>query len=370
MTMINKMIYVHIPFCDSKCYYCNFCSANYPQEIRTKYFEKLLEEIKFNSNKNFEVSSIYIGGGTPSSVDEKYIQKILLAIKENYIIKSDAEISIECNPCSITEQKLFAYKSCGVNRISFGVQTLNNKQLKQIGRRHNKKQAKNAIKLAKMCGFSNINADFLIGIPNQSYFSLKSNLSQIIKLGVTHISAYMLINESGTKLTKLIEDKKVKVPTEDKCVYMYNKMVGYLKKKNYHRYEISNFSLQGFECKHNQGYWQMTEYYGFGLAAHSFVCGARYSNTSVMDEYLNFDFNYQKENLSNEEIIEELIMLGLRTQNGVNKHTLKNYGYNYDDKKEIIDNLRDNHFITEDEDYIRVCEDKFGVTNQIILKLL
>ena len=265
------MIYIHIPFCDSKCFYCNFCSSIYSEKIKEKYFLKLVEEIKLNKNKNANISSIYIGGGTPSSIDQKYIKKIIKQINKNFNVLKNAEITIEANPCSISENKLLQYKKLGINRISFGVQSLNNKCLKIIGRTHTKKQAINAIKLAKKCGFSNINTDVLIGIPNQNYYKLKNTIKRLIKLKVQHISCYMLINEKGTKLTNLINNKKVKIISEDKCVKYYNNIFKYLKKYGYNRYEISNFAKKNYECKHNIGYWQLKEYYGFGLSAHSYV---------------------------------------------------------------------------------------------------
>ena len=332
---------------------------------------KLFQEIKLNSNKNNIISSIYIGGGTPSSVDEKYIKKILNIIKENFIISSDAEITIEANPCSITYSKLLLYKEIGINRLSIGVQSLNNKSLKIIGRKHNKKQAINAIKLAKKCGFNNINCDLLIGIPNQNYFSLFNSIKKLIKLKIQHISAYMLINEKGTHLTNLIEQRKVKVASEDKSVCYYNKIRKYLKSSDYNRYEISNFSKPGFECKHNLGYWDLTEYYGFGLSAHSYVFESRYSNGTRMQDYLDFDFNYQKEKLSSSEKIEELIMLGLRTTKGVSIQDLNALGYDIlNEKIDTLKMLETNGFIKVEDGYIQITSDNFGVANQIILKLL
>ena len=368
MMKTNSMIYIHIPFCDSKCFYCNFCSAKYNEKIKDNYFKKLIEEIKFNSNKNKNISSIYIGGGTPSSVNEKYIKLIINELKNNFNIEKNAEISIEANPCSITESKLKTYKQIGINRISIGVQSLNNKQLKIIGRRHTKKQAINAIKLAKKY-FNNVNCDLLIGIPNQNYLSLKHSVKCLLKQKINHISAYMLICENGTKLTKQIEQKQVKVASEDKCVDYYNKIVKYLKGKKYYRYEISNFALLGYECKHNLGYWNLTDYYGFGLSAHSYIDGFRYNNTTDMQEYLESKFDYQKEEISNEEKIEELIMLSLRTQKGVNINELKNLGYDIlKQKGNVLNSLKD--FINVSQNYISIKDNKFGVCNQIILDLL
>ncbi len=369
--MISKMIYIHIPFCDSKCFYCNFCSSVYSKNIRKKYFKKLIEEINLNKNKNINISSIYIGGGTPSSIDEKYIKIIIEELYKSFNILKNAEITIEANPCSISKNKLLIYKNCGINRISFGVQSLNNKCLKIIGRKHTKKQAINAIKLAKKYGFNNINADVLIGIPNQNYLILKNTIKNLIKLKIPHISCYMLINEKGTKLTNLIENKKIKIVSEDKCVIYYNKIFKYLKKHTYCRYEISNFSKIGFECKHNIGYWQLKEYYGFGLSAHSFVDGYRYSNTCNMQEYLNSDIIYNKEKISQLEKVEEIIMLSLRTMYGLDIIALKNLGYDIlKDKKKDIEFLLKNNFIIIKDNHIKICEDKFGVTNQIILNLL
>ncbi len=368
MMKTNSMIYIHIPFCNSKCFYCNFCSAKYDENIQEKYIEKLLEEIKFNSNKNTNISSIYIGGGTPSSINEKYIKKIIYEIKNNFNINKNAEISIEANPCSITESKLKLYNDIGINRISIGVQSLNNLQLKLIGRKHTKKQAINAIKLAKKY-FNNINCDILIGIPKQNYFSLKQSVKKLIKLNISHLSAYMLICENGTPLTKKIQSGELKVIDDDKCVSYYDKLNLYLKKKGYFRYEISNFSKPNFECKHNLGYWNLTDYYGFGLSAHSFVNGERYSNTTNMQEYLDNNFAYKKEKLTNQEKIEELIMLSLRTKYGVSIKKLKQLGYDIlKEKSETIKSL--SAFLDIENNHIKLKDDKFGVTNQLIVALL
>lgn len=369
--MNDRMIYVHIPFCDSKCFYCNFCSGIFNDNIKEKYFKKLIDEIKFNSNKNFEISSIYIGGGTPTSVDEKYIELILKTIKKYYKVSKNAEITIEANPCSTTEINLRKYLKCGINRISFGVQSLNNKCLKLIGRKHNKKQAIKSIKLALKCGFKNVSADVLIGIPKQNYRKLKNTIRTLIKLKINHISCYMLINEKGTKLTKLIENKKIKIVSDDKCVQYYNKINMFLKKHKYYRYEISNFANINCQCKHNIGYWQLKEYYGFGLNAHSFIDGKRYSNVCDIKKYIESDFDYEKENLSNLEIIEEMIMLGLRTKFGVDVEKLKKFGYDIlIEKKSKLEYLLKNGVLLIENNNISVCESYYGVINQIILKLL
>ncbi len=369
--MIDVMIYIHIPFCDSKCLYCNFVSGIYDEYLKKQYFKKINEEIKFNANIDYHITSIYIGGGTPSSVDSKYILEILKNIFELYYVDKNAEITIETNPASLTSDKLLDYKRGKINRLSIGVQSLNNKCLKVIGRKHTKKMALKAITLAQKYGFHNINTDVLIGIPKQNFFVLKSTIKRLVKAKVTHISAYMLINEPNTPLTNMIESQKVKVVDEDKCVKYYNKIVMFLKKRDFKRYEVSNFAKNNYECKHNIGYWQCENYLGFGVSSHSYLLGERYYNTSNIKEYLQSDFVYNKNKLSVNEKIEEFIMLGLRTKYGINIEKLKKLGYDVlSRKKQEIVMLVKNGFIKISNGCLVVCEDKFGVLNQIILKLL
>ena len=371
MTMTNAMIYIHIPFCDSKCFYCNFASGIYDDNTKKKYFDKLIDEIKFNATKDFNITSIYIGGGTPSSVDANYISRVIQNIKENYIVDKNAEISMEANPCSLSKEKLLKYKQIGINRLSIGVQSLDDNCLKLIGRRHTKKEAIEKIKLAKSCGVENINCDVLIGIPSQNYRILKNTVKNLVRLKVSHISAYMLINEPNTVLTKKIDNNEVKAVSEDKCVVFYDKIVKFLHRHGYKRYEVSNFAKDNKICEQNLGYWLGTDYFGFGLASHSYVNGERYFNTSNLKEYLNSDFNYNKHKLSNQEKIEERIMLGLRTKFGVSIETLQKLGYDITkSKKNELYMLKSNNFITINDNKIMVNKNKFGVLNQIILKLL
>lgn len=366
------MIYIHIPFCDSKCYYCNFNSGVFNDDVKEKYFKSLEDEIIASSQKFKQktVCSVYIGGGTPSSVNETYILRIINTVKNNYNVSEDAEISIEANPCSVSKEKLATYKQCGVNRISFGVQSLSNKLLKLIGRKHNKQTAINAIKTAKSVGFDNINADLLIGIPKQSYKALKASVKTLIKQGVTHISAYMLINEHGTKLTNMI-NSGLKTVSEDKCVKFYNKLVKFLENKGFNRYEISNFAMPNNQCQHNIGYWDMKEYVGFGLSAHSFYCDSRFENNSDIKDYIKNNWTISKETLTPSEIIEETIMLGLRQAKGVNISKLNKLGFDVlKQKQNEIEYLKTNGFIEVENDHIKVNKNSFGVTNQIILKLI
>ena len=378
MNKNNFGIYIHIPFCMSKCSYCSFISKCASEEEIAKYFEYLNKQImqeayKFKDKK---VTSIYFGGGTPSFVDSKYIVDVLDLIKSLFCIAETCEISIECNPCSITLEKLKDYKNAGINRISFGIQSLSDDILPILGRKHKAKQALNAIRIAQDCGFDNISADLLIGIPNQTVEILKNDLRILINTGVKHISAYMLMLEENTKLyEQVVINKSLKVASDDECVNMYNDAYILLKKNGINRYEISNFSYPGFECKHNLNYWQCGEYVGFGLSAYSF-----YDNKRI-DGFANFEDYYKNvdcgnpfpktEKLSKEQKIEEYIMLGLRTADGVNLNTLKTLGYDIlFERADLINLYIKNNIIRLENNRISICDNMFGASNQIIVDLL
>lgn len=371
--MNNCSIYVHIPFCESKCIYCDFVSRVCNENIKEKYFNRLLEEIEIKSPlfQNVIIPSIYIGGGTPSCVNEKYIIQLIEKIKEKYKLSNDCEITIECNPNSVTKEKLLAYKNVGIKRISFGVQTLNNKVLKVLGRLHNKRDVVNAINKAKDIGINNISCDLLLGLPKLREFDYKKQIKTLYKLGVNHISAYMLIVEENTVLDNKVKTGEIVLPSEDKTVNIYNKIVSYLKKKGFFRYEISNFAKNGKECLHNQRYWTLDNYIGFGISAHSFYNGYRIENVSTFEDYEKF-FEFKKEKISLKEQFEEYVMLGLRTSKGISIEYIKKQ-FKIDilnDKKEEIDFLLNNKLIEIINNNVVVKEDKYGLTNQIILKLI
>lgn len=371
--MTNKeiSIYIHIPFCDGKCYYCNFCSGKF-EKYKDKYFEFLINEIQSKSLefKDCSIKSVYLGGGTPSSVETLYIQNIANTLKNNYNILYDCEFTIEANPCSVTEDKLIKYKELGINRISFGVQSLDDNLLSLVGRRHTANQAISAIRLAKKCGFTNISADLLIGIPNQIKTQLSNSLKKLVALDITHISTYMLMIEDDTKIKQMYDSKKYDFPSDDDCVDMYNDTLNYLEKNGFHRYEISNFSKSKFESKHNLNYWELGEYIGFGISAHSFLNNRRIANASTFKEY--FSFKKDIENISKDEAVEEYIMLGLRTSRGIDCELLKSR-YDYDillTKKNEINELARLGCIDCLDNKIVINKDHFGVSNQIILKLI
>ena len=370
MMMNNKMIYVHIPFCDAKCFYCDFVSGIYDELIKKQYVDALQREIISYKNISQPISSIFIGGGTPSCIKSEYIKQIIECIKQNFKVLPDAEITIEANPCSITLEKLVDYTSSGINRISFGVQSLDNNLLNVIGRRHNKDQALNAIMLAKQAGFSNINCDVLIGIPGQTYEQLLNTVSTLTKQGITHISCYMLINEDNTILTNKIEAGVLKQVEDDLCVQWYNDINTFLKQNGFMRYEVSNFCKIGFECMHNLGYWKMQQYYGFGVAAHSYIDNIRKSNTTNLSKYISGEYCLNKEELTLNEIVEEKLLLGLRLTEGVSISELKQLGYDIlTTKKKEIDLLKKQGVI-DVSDSLKITPNYFGVGDNITLKLL
>ena len=362
----NFGIYVHIPFCQSKCVYCNFVSGCYKEEIISKYFEKLWKEIE-NFHTNKLVTSIFFGGGTPSSVSHKYIVKTLEIIKNHFRIAKNVEISLEANPNSVNLEKLNAYFNAGFNRISFGVQSLNDETLKFLGRLHTKSQALEAIKLANSVGFQNINADILLGVSKEENFN--ESIQDLSMAGVTHISAYMLILEKDTKLYSLVKQKKVELLSEDESIDQYDVIKKILKQQGFKRYEISNFAKAGFECKHNLNYWTCGEYIGFGVSAHSYLNNRRFSNSDVIENYLQDKCDTKSEFISKIKQFEELIMLGLRTKKGVSLKALKNVGFNPLKNKNVLKLLSLN-IIRLTKTHLKITNKFFGVANQIILKII
>ena len=359
-------IYVHIPFCESKCFYCAFASFSNIENEQKNYFENLEKEIKRDKH-TANIKSIYIGGGTPSFVDCNYIKKILDLLMKKYDVDKNAEITIEVNPNSINESKLTFYKKIGINRLSIGVQSLNNLQLKRIGRLHNKKQAINCIKLAKKVGFKNISCDLLLGLEKENFWLLKKSLRPLMK-NVTHLSCYMLQVEDNTKLKDLIEKKQIILPNEDEVVNDYQCVIKYLNKHGFKQYEISNFAKEGFECKHNLNYWARGNYLGFGLAAHSFIGNKRWANAKTFDNYYK-GIKELEEVLTKQQIIEEIIMLGLRCDLGVNLDKLKKLGYDIQ-KNPNFNYLLENNILVKNKNIINLLPKYYGVSNLIIEKLL
>jgi len=324
-------IYIHIPFCKQKCFYCDFCSFANKNEMQGKYVETVINEIKNITHKEkYTVTTIYLGGGTPSILNPDCIKNILQEIKSSFEILDDAEITIEINPGTVNEEKLKKYKEYGINRLSIGLQSANDKILKKIGRIHDYKQFEETFFYARKCGFKNINVDLMIGLPTQAVEDVKQTLEKIIQKNPEHISVYSLIIEEGTIIEKLINENKLQLPDEEAERIMYWTVVNELKENGYNQYEISNFSKKTYESKHNTNCWKQKQYIGLGTSAHSYLNKKRYSNTNNIEEYIK---NIQENNISKnitiheeqteESTMNEYMLLGLRMIQGININEFK-----------------------------------------------
>ena len=378
----NLSIYVHIPFCNSKCAYCSFVSMVGTDEDKRRYFESLMNEVKIKSKEYrsfYSVASIYIGGGTPSCLDNYYIRDLLSTIYKNFAVKNSAEITIEVNPNTVDKNKIREYILSGVNRFSIGLQSANSKILKAMGRTHTYDDFARAVNTIREYGVKNISADIILGYPNQKLSDVKDTLNNLIKLEVPHISAYMLSVENGTKLKTLVDNGSLGLPKEDLVVKMYEYVLDTLTKAGYNRYEFSNFAKPTFESYHNRVYWTRNDYIGLGLAAHSYIQGTRFANTENLAEYVlkianeNVNPIVLSKNLSVEEQKEEAVMLALRTAVGLDLEAYKEeFGENFlAKKKDKIAMLIKNEFIRLTTDNRLVCTNKgFLVLNQIVLELV
>ena len=280
-------VYIHIPFCKQKCYYCDFISYANKEQYFDKYVQALITEMSsFLDNNDVEIETIYIGGGTPSIIDAKYIEKVMAKLQEKNALITAKEITIEVNPGTVTEEKLKTYKKIGINRLSIGLQSTDNNILKTIGRIHSYEDFLNTYKLARNQGFGNINVDLMIGLPNQKISDIKSSLEEITELKPEHISVYSLIVEENTPIEKMLNIGKLELPDEELERNMYWYVKNFLELNGYKHYEISNFAKEGYESKHNLDCWNQKEYIGFGVAAHSYINDVRYGNTENIDEYI------------------------------------------------------------------------------------
>ena len=372
--MVNKEIgiYVHIPFCKRKCYYCDFISYSNKDSKIEEYIEVVKKEIQLQKIKS-TITTVYIGGGTPSYIESKYIKEIMNEINQKNLSK-DAEITIEVNPGTVTLEKLKDYKEAGINRLSIGLQSAQNELLKQIGRIHSYEQFLETCKMARKIGFKNINVDLMLGLPNQRIKDLKESLEKIIQLEPEHISVYSLIVEDGTPIANKIESGELELPEEDLERNMYWYVKNTLELNGYKHYEISNFAKQGYESKHNMNCWNQKEYIGIGLAAHSYRDITRYSNTEQLGEYIR---NVQKENLERNRIIHEIqkeddtkkeyMLLGLRQIEGVQISKFKEkFGDNpiYLFRNELK-KLVDEKLVTIDDDNIKLTNKGIDLANLV-----
>ena len=312
-------IYIHIPFCKQKCYYCDFVSFSNKQSLVESYIEAVKKEINdyFQNEKflqKYNVTTIYIGGGTPSYIDSQYILEIMNILenklKNNRTKFEDMEITIEVNPGTVNKEKLEQYRKAKINRLSIGLQTTKDRLLKEIGRIHTFEQFLDTYSMAKVVGFDNINVDLMIGLPNQRIEDIKESLNQIINLepAPTHMSVYSLIIEEGTVLDTFIRKNKLEEMDDKLERNMYWYVKNTLELNGYIHYEISNFAKQGKESKHNLNCWQQKEYIGMGVAAHSYLNGIRYTNVSEIEQYSI------RMNKSNEKVVNHILELSNKNE--------------------------------------------------------
>ena len=366
--------YIHIPFCKHKCSYCDFVSFAGKDDLIQQYIKCLKDEIRIKKNNDYLVKTIYIGGGTPSYISAKSIKDILNVIREKFKIDDNAEITIEINPGTVDEEKMQTYIEAGINRISVGLQSANDVLLKEIDRIHNFEQFLETIRIAKSVGFSNINADVMIGLPNQTIYDVEDTINLLLKENLQHISVYSLIVEDGTKIKKQIENKKLSLPDDEIERYMYWFTKRKLEKNGFIHYEISNFAKPGYASKHNMDCWNQKEYIGFGLNASSYEDDVRYKNTSDLRAYINnLEKGEQFKNIQIEERqdkkakMDEFFLLGLRKINGVN---LNEFEHKFNENpifiyKDTFEKLLDEDLIVFDINYVKLSKKGLDLANQV-----
>lgn len=404
-------LYLHIPFCERKCAYCDFLSAPADLPVRISYIKKLQEEIAYYGAQygEYQVSSIFFGGGTPTILEGYQLAAILETVKEHFNITTDAEITVECNPGTLTAGKAEKLVQAGFNRLSMGLQSADDRELQLLGRIHNFAQFLESYDLARKAGFRNINVDLMSALPGQTLKSWQDTLQKVTALRPEHISAYSLIIEEGTPFyERFAEDERIReegghprlLPEEDVERQMYELTETFLHTKGYERYEISNYAKPGYECRHNCGYWTRKDYLGLGLGASSLVEHQRFQNTSDLKTYLEQEYSPQCEGqhehiaetiqlqeetgltqtghhihietLDKKSEMEEFMFLGLRLMVGISRQQFEKkfqvtlnsvYG-------EVLRKLKGEHLIEEVAGYVRLTEHGIDVSNYVLAEFL
>lgn len=368
-------LYIHIPFCKQKCFYCDFPSYASIDYLKEDYVDALCKEIEDKAIK-YKIKSIFIGGGTPSYLEMNQIDKLMKSINKLNVSK-DMEFTMECNPGTLNKEKLETMLIGGVNRISMGLQAVQNSLLKDIGRIHSFNQFKDNFNLAREVGFKNINVDLMFGLPNQKVEEWVESLEEIAKLKPEHISAYSLIIEENTAFYNLWERNKLILPTEDEEREMYSITKKILKKYGYNQYEISNYSIEGYECYHNKIYWKCNDYLGVGSASSSFIEGKRIKNIENVKLYIDKVNNKESVieeiiNNTKEDNIEEFIFMGLRMNEGINIDVFKERFDTdfYDIYQEVMDKLIKRELVRFDGKNISLTQKGREISNSVFIEFL
>lgn len=378
-------LYLHIPFCERKCAYCDFLSAPADLPVRISYIKKLQEEIAYYGAQygEYQVSSIFFGGGTPTILEGYQLAAILETVKEHFNITIDAEITVECNPGTLTAGKAEKLVQAGFNRLSMGLQSADDRELQLLGRIHNFAQFLESYDLARKAGFQNINVDLMSALPGQTLKSWQDTLQKVTALRPEHISAYSLIIEEGTRFYQWYgkgqtdQEKYPPLPDEDAERQMYERTEGILEEYGFHRYEISNYAREGKECRHNLGYWSRVEYLGIGLGASSFISNTRYHLCTDMISYIERigsgeDLREEIEVLTKEDAMEEFMFLGLRRMQGISGTQFENcFGNTIEEiYGDVLEKLEQEKMLEVKEDKIRLTKRGIDVSNYVFCEFL
>lgn len=368
-------LYIHIPFCKQKCKYCDFSSYSGKEDVMSKYVDALNIEIN-NASKEYSFKTIFIGGGTPSYLPYEELEKLLKNVS-SLNLEEDVEFTVECNPGTLTREKLELMKKYRVNRLSLGLQSSNESLLKSLGRIHSFTEFKENYDLVRQVGFKNVNVDLMFGLPGQTLKDFEETLSSVVELNPEHISAYSLIVEEGTPFYKLYEKGKLKLPSEEQERAMYEYVVEYLESKGYKQYEISNFSKDDKECKHNLVYWELGEYLGCGVAAASLLNETRTKNYDKIEDYIlsvekNSNGIEETNHLSKDELMEEFMFLGLRKTSGVSeKDFFERFNVSMESiYKDVINNHIKKGLLNKDNGKIYLNKEGIQLSNYVMSDFL
>lgn len=359
-------LYIHIPFCIRKCAYCDFLSAPAAPEVQEAYVGQLLQEIAASKKlpEDYEAVTVFFGGGTPGILKGELLCSILRALRDRFSVREDAEITVEANPGTVNRDKLVQYREAGVNRISLGLQSADNQELKLLGRIHTWEQFLESFQLARETGFRNINVDLMSALPGQTTESVHRTLERVLALSPEHISAYSLILEEGTPFYKRYEGHPELLPSEEEERQMYYDTRDRLCACGYEHYEISNFAKPGYTCRHNLGYWERRDYKGFGLGAASLLKNVRHTNQTDLTEYLKGNFAGTEDPLTEQAVREEYFFLGLRKMEGVEPGR---YREHYEER---IQRLQAQQLLEEKDGRIRLTERGTDVSNYVMAQFL
>ena len=373
-------LYLHIPFCVSKCRYCDFLSAPSEEEYRQIYVERLCRRIRYWSdvihNYGYEIVSIFVGGGTPSILTEAQITQIFEAVRESFPIREDAEITLEMNPGTDVKDKLPVYRKLGINRLSMGLQSADNEELKCLGRIHTYEDFRQVYQWAREAGFTNINVDLMSAIPGQTLESYEDTLRKVVDLKPEHISAYSLIIEEGTPFYERYGEGRHadELPNEDTERQMYVRTREILEGYGYHRYEISNYAKDGYECRHNLGYWDRKEYLGLGAGASSLMDHIRWKEPDYIGPSTGLVLEEREDftRLRRKDEMEEFMFLGLRKINGVSEQDFyKSFRVTMDEiYQDKIEELIKEGLLVREEDRIRLTDRGIDLSNYALSQFL